>query len=86
MNALHNMLAAFRKGQVRRSAARSLYGLSGAQLADLGIPADRIEDVVDDMLMLNEHRLAQRDRTIPFPNARRAISANTRLVATTRRA
>lgn len=56
MNAPLRLLAWFRKGSARRSASRSLYGLSRAQLADLGIPPDRIDDVVDEMLMLNEHQ------------------------------
>ena len=55
MSALTSLLAWFRKGEARRSASRSLHRLSVAELADLGIPPDRIDDVVDEMLMMTEH-------------------------------
>jgi len=51
-----SLFAPFRRGDTRRSATRTLRGLSAAQLADLGITPDGIDDVVDTMLLQNEHR------------------------------
>lgn len=51
-----SLFAPFRRGDTRRSAVRTLRGLCAAQLADLGITPDGIEEVVDTMLMQNEHR------------------------------
>jgi hypothetical protein len=59
MSTLLSLLSGFRRGKARRAAARTLHGLSAAQLADIGIPPDRIEDVVDEMLVLNEHRASR---------------------------
>ena len=56
MSVLTSLLTWLRKGNARRSASRSLHRLSAAELADLGIPPDRIDDVVDEMLLMNEHR------------------------------
>jgi hypothetical protein len=57
MNALAGLLSSFRKGSARRSAARSLASLTAAELADLGMTPDRIDDVVDEMLLRNEHAM-----------------------------
>ena len=56
MSVLTSLLTWVREGNARRSASRSLHRLSAAELADLGIPTDRIYDVVDEMLLMNEHR------------------------------
>lgn len=50
MTALSTFLAAFRSGKIRRSAIHTLRGLSSEQLADLGIAADGIGDVVDGLI------------------------------------
>ena len=50
MSMLSAILAGFRRGNARRSAAHTLRGLSAAQLADIGIHPDAIDDVVSAML------------------------------------
>jgi uncharacterized protein YjiS (DUF1127 family) len=62
MTALSSFLAAFRRGRIRRSAVRTLRGLSSEQLADLGIASDGIGDVVDG-LIAREAALSVRTRT-----------------------
>ena len=56
MFSISSLAAPFRRGDRRRSALRSLHGLSAAQLADLGIPPDGIDFFVETMLAQNEHR------------------------------
>jgi uncharacterized protein YjiS (DUF1127 family) len=62
MFALSSLLATFRRGQIRRSAAHTLRTLSPAQLADLGIASDGIDDVVDG-LIAHQGGLPPRART-----------------------
>jgi uncharacterized protein YjiS (DUF1127 family) len=50
MIALSSFLAAFHRGRIRRSAVRTLRGLSSEQLADLGIASDGIGEVVDGLI------------------------------------
>ena len=44
-----SLFASFQRGQTRRTAAHALRGLSAAQLDDIGIAPDQIDDVVDAM-------------------------------------
>ena len=62
-----DLLASFRQGSARRSATRALRGLTAAQLADLGITPDQIDDIVDAAL--------QRSRAEADVAAVRAASA-----------
>jgi len=50
MLALTQIVAAFRRSRMRRAAIRDLKSLSREQLSDVGIPEDRLGDVIDDML------------------------------------
>ena len=50
MLALTDLVAAFRRSQMRRAAIRDLQSLSREQLSDMGIPPDRFGDVIDGML------------------------------------
>ena len=50
MLALTQIVTAFRRSRMRRAAIRDLQRLSREQLSDVGIPEDRLGDVVDDML------------------------------------
>jgi len=56
MSAPFSLLASFRKGLTRRSAVRTLRNLSPAQLRDIGIPSDSLDDVVGEMLALTAAR------------------------------
>jgi uncharacterized protein YjiS (DUF1127 family) len=47
MFSLLQLLASFRQGSARRSAARALRRLPPAQLADLGIAPDQIDDLIE---------------------------------------
>lgn len=53
---LSEFVAAFRQGSARRSAVRTLASLSSAELRDLGLPPDRIDEVVGDMLARRQGR------------------------------
>ena len=50
MFGLTQIVAAFRRSRMRRAAIRDLHRLSREQLSDVGIPSDRIGDVIDAML------------------------------------
>jgi hypothetical protein len=50
MLALTDIVAAFRRSQMRRAAIRDLQSLSREQLSDVGIPPDGFGDVIDAML------------------------------------
>jgi hypothetical protein len=50
MFGLTDIVAAFRRGRMRQAAIRDLHRLSREQLADVGIPEDRLGDVIDAML------------------------------------
>jgi uncharacterized protein YjiS (DUF1127 family) len=50
MFTLRDIVAAFRRNQVRRAAIRDLQRLSREQLSDVGIPPDQLGDAVDAML------------------------------------
>ena len=50
MLALTDIVAAFRRSQMRRAAIRDLQSLSREQLSDIGIPPDRFGAVIDGML------------------------------------
>lgn len=50
MFGLTDIVAAFQRNRMRRAAIHDLNHLSREQLSDVGIPSDRIGDVVDAML------------------------------------
>ena len=73
------LLQGFREGSARRSAVRTLGSLSAAQLRDLGIPADGIDDFVGTMLAVHHSRRANAAAaTSPLPSvaaARNPVAA-----------
>lgn len=78
MNTFSSLLAAFRQGSARRSAAHALRSLPAAQLADLGIPADAIDDVVEAMLARPEQRPVRPWPAIGVARAQLAVAPHGR--------
>jgi hypothetical protein len=56
MFSLFRLLEVFREGSARRSAVQTLGSLSAAQLRDLGIPSDGLDEFVGDMLAASNRR------------------------------
>ena len=81
MGTLSAILAGFRRGHDRRATARALRDLSAAQLADIGIHSDNIDDVVSAMLASDAGRPAA-----PRPAVAGLARASVPAVAERRRA
>ena len=58
MFSLSGLFSTFRDGSARRSAVRTLGSLTQAQLRDLGIPSDSLNDFAGDMLAVTQSRRA----------------------------
>lgn len=78
MGPIFSILAAFRRGEARRATARSLRGMSAAQLTDIGIPVDGIDDVVESMLSANEYGPAPSGRASPAGPSRPFVLVQSR--------
>lgn len=55
---LFRLITTFREGSARRSAVRTLSSLSAAQMRDLGIPSDGLDEFVGSLLTATHSRRA----------------------------